>query len=68
MTADAYLAWHDEQPTWRFELVDGEFVAMGPQSVRHINSKVAAVRALQDALQGKPCHVLGDGMCVRVDE
>ena len=68
MTADAYLAWLDEQPTWRYELVDGRIVAMNPQRAEHIEVKVAVVRALQDSLKGKPCHALGDGMCVRVDD
>jgi Uma2 family endonuclease len=68
MTADAYLAWLEEQPTWRYELVDGQIIAMNPQRAEHIEVKVAVVRALQDSLQGKPCHALGDGMCIRVDE
>jgi Uma2 family endonuclease len=68
MTADTYLAWLDEQPTWRYELVDGQVIAMNPQRALHIMVKVAVIRALQDALQGKPCHALGDGMCVRIDD
>ena len=68
MTADAYLAWLDEQPTWRYELVDGQIVAMNPQRAVHIEVKVAVVRTLQDALKGRPCHALGDGMCVRIDD
>lgn len=68
MSADAYLAWLDEQPTWRFELVDGQIVAMNPQRAEHIEVKFLVVRALIDALEGKPCHALGDGMCVRIGE
>jgi Uma2 family endonuclease len=68
MTADVYLAWLDEQPTWRYELVNGQVVAMNPQRLAHIKVKVTIVRVLQDALKGKPCHALGDGMCVRIDD
>lgn len=68
MTADVYLAWLDEQPTWRYELVDGQIIAMNPQRAEHIEVKIAAARALQDALAGTRCHVLGDGMCVRIDD
>ena len=68
MTADAYLAWLEEQPTWRYELVDGQIIAMNPQRAVHIEVKVAVVRALQDALKGGRCHAMGDGMCVRIDD
>ena len=67
MTADAYLAWLEEQPTWRYELVDGQIVAMNARTARHIVAKFAIVCALKVATNGKPFHVLGDGMCVRVD-
>ena len=68
MTADAYLAWLEEQPTWRYELVDGQIVAMNPQRLEHINVKIAVVRVLQDLLHGKNFQAIGDGMCVRVDD
>jgi Uma2 family endonuclease len=67
MTADQYLAWLEDQPTWRYELVDGQIVAMNPQRLIHINVKVAVANALKAALMGrKVAHVVGDGMCVRV--
>lgn len=68
MSADAYLAWLDEQPTWRFELVDGQIIAMNPQRAEHIKVKVATVNTLTSAIAGKPFHALGDGMCVRIDD
>lgn len=68
MTADAYLAWLGEQPTWRYELVDGQIVPMNPQRAEHIKVKVAVAIALEAATKGKPFHVLGDGMCVRIDD
>ena len=68
MTADAYLAWLEEQPTWRYELVDGQIIAMNPQRAEHIVVKRLTANALEAALKGKPFHVLGDGMCVRIDD
>ena len=68
MTADTYLAWLEEQPTWRYELVDGQIVAMNPQRLDHINVKIAVVRVLQDLLQAKNFQAIGDGMCVRIDD
>lgn len=67
MTADQYLAWLEEQASWRYELVDGQIIAMNPQRADHIKVKVAVVNALNAAIKGKLFHVLGDGMCVRVD-
>jgi Uma2 family endonuclease len=68
MTADAYLAWLEEQPTWRYELVDGQIIAMNPQRLEHIDVKIAVVVALQVVLQGKNFRAVGDGMCVRIDD
>jgi len=68
MTVESYLAWLEEQPGWRYELVDGQVVAMNAQRVEHIDTKVAVIRALQDALRGGRCHALGDGMAVKIDE
>jgi Uma2 family endonuclease len=68
MTTDAYLAWLEEQPTWRYELVDGQIIAMNPQRAVHIKVKVRVAVALEAATHGNPFHVLGDGMCVRIDD
>jgi len=69
MTAETFLAWLEEQPTWRYELVDGQIVAMNPQRLKYINVKILVVQALQRALVGREdCHVVGDGMCVRVSD
>lgn len=68
MTVDRYLAWLVEQPRGRFELVDGQVVAMNAQRVEHIRTKASVIRALEDALEGSSFHALTDGMAVRVDE
>ena len=68
MTVDRYLAWLEEQPRGRFELVDGQVVAMNAQRVEHIETKVSVIIALKQALLGTKYHALGDGMAVRINE
>ncbi len=68
MTVDRYLVWLEQQPRGRFELVDGQVVAMNAQRVEHIETKVSVIFALKQALSGAPFHALGDGMAIRVDD
>ena len=68
MTVDEFLAWAETQPG-RYELVNGEVVAMSPQTARHVRmkSRVHAVLARLVAAAGLDCEVFADGMTVRVD-
>jgi Uma2 family endonuclease len=68
MTVDEYLAWAVEQPG-RYELVDGNVIAMSPESAGHAERKAAVHAALLDHIRhrGLPCHALPDGMTVRID-
>jgi Uma2 family endonuclease len=70
MTADEFLAWALEQPRGRYELAAGEVIAMAPERAAHALVKLAAARALEDAVAaaGLPCQVFPDGMAVRIDE
>lgn len=70
MKVPEFLAWAEAQPRGRYELVDGEVIAMSPERARHVRSKVAVVRALQDAIHSArlPCEAFGDGMTVVIDE
>lgn len=68
MTVDRYLAWLAEQPRGRFELVDGQVIAMNARRVEHIETKVAVIIALKRAVKGTSFHALGDGMAVRIDD
>lgn len=68
MTVDRYLAWLEQQPRGRFELVDGQVVAMNAQRVQQIETKVSVIFALKQALSGTSFHALGDGMAIRVDD
>jgi Uma2 family endonuclease len=66
-----YLAWADSQSEeLRSELINGQIVAITPERVEHVEVKVAAAFALKAAITrvGVPCHALGDGMTVTIDE
>jgi len=70
MNVDEFLAWSERQPDDRYELVDGEIVAMTRDTVRHNRAKAAAWRALEDAVRaaGLPCVVFIDGVGVAIDD
>lgn len=69
MTVTEFLAWASAQPLGRYELVDGQVVAMAPERARHNLVKAAVFRALDDAVRraGLPCTVFTDGMTVVID-
>ena len=46
MTVDQFLAWAMAQPEGRFELVDGEVVAMAPERAGHARLKARDLAAL----------------------
>jgi Uma2 family endonuclease len=68
MTAEEFVVWAEGRPS-RYELVDGEVFAQASERVAHAKAKGAAYIALSDAVRraGAPCHVLPDGVAVRVD-
>ncbi|SFL29009.1 Uma2 family endonuclease [Methylorubrum salsuginis] len=68
MTVDAFLAWAEGRPG-RYELIDGEVVAMSPQRARHAETKFSVQTALRAALRAGdlPCRMLPDGMSVKID-
>jgi Uma2 family endonuclease len=71
MTVDAFFAWSEEQPdSKRYELVDGEPVAMAPERAAHARLKAEIWLALRDGIRsrGLPCEALPDGMTVKIDE
>jgi Uma2 family endonuclease len=69
MTVDEYLAWAEGQPG-RYELHNGIVYAMTPERVRHAEVKFGVQKALEAAIRraGVPCHMLPDGMTIRIDE
>jgi Uma2 family endonuclease len=69
MTVDEYLVWAEGRPG-RFELYAGVVYAMSPERAAHAKVKFAVQTALLSAIRraGIPCHMLPDGMTVRVDD
>ena len=69
MTVDEYLAWAEGRPG-RFELYAGVVYAMTPERAEHAIVKFGVQTVLLSAIRraGLPCHMLPDGMTVRVDE
>ena len=68
MSVDEYLAWTQGRPG-RYELLDGTVYAMTPERAIHAQIKLAVHMALAAELRARklPCHVLPDGMTVRID-
>jgi Uma2 family endonuclease len=69
MSVNEYLAWAQAHPG-RYELRDGEVVAMSPEGAGHAAVKYAVQAALLAGIRarGLSCHMLPDGMTVRIDE
>ncbi len=70
MTREEFLAWVGQQPSGRFERIDGIVVAMAPQRASHNLRKGAARDALRRAVREAgltSCQVFGDGMTVQVE-
>lgn len=69
MTTDEFLAWAEGRPG-RYELIDGQVVAMSPERVRHAEVKAAAYLSLRSAIRSAdlPCRAIPDGMTVRIDD
>src|SRR5262245_45428004 len=69
MSVDQFLAWADRQPG-RYELKDGIVYAMSPEGAGHAKVKFAVQTALVAGIRARdlPCHMLPDGMTVRVNE
>jgi Uma2 family endonuclease len=71
MTRDEFLAWASQQPTGRFERIDGIVVAMAPERASHNLRKGAVRDALRRAIAKaglRSCQVFGDGMTVQVED
>lgn len=71
LTADAFLAWADEQPgDERYELIDGRVVAMGRERAGHGRSKVRSYNALDAAIaqSGLGCEAFIDSVALLIDD
>jgi Uma2 family endonuclease len=70
MTREEFLAWVEQQPSGRFERIDGIVVAMAPERASHNRRKRAARNALQWAASKAgvtSCEAFADGMTVQVE-
>jgi Uma2 family endonuclease len=69
MTVDEFLSWAEGRPG-RYELFRGVIYAMTPERAAHAEMKLAVQLALVSGIRERrlPCHVLPDGMTVRIDE
>lgn len=69
MTVDEYLDWAEGRPG-RYELYGGIVYAMTPERAVHAKVKFAVQVALANGVRraGLRCHMLPDGMTVRVDK
>jgi Uma2 family endonuclease len=67
MTVDDFLLWSQNQQG-RYELYCGQVYAMSPERTIHGETKFAVQQELQRAIKTArlPCHMLPDGMTVRV--
>ena len=70
MTAEQFLDWTANQERGRFELLDGEVVAMSPERIGHARIKARVWRALDRAItaRGHHCEALPDGITLPIDE
>jgi Uma2 family endonuclease len=70
MTVDQFIDWASAQERGRFELLDGEIVAMSPERVSHNETKQLVWLALREALRsrGLPCKTYGDGLTDPIDD
>jgi Uma2 family endonuclease len=71
MLVPEFLEWAETQPEEaRFELVDGEVVAMVGDTLRHNRTKLAVANCFQGGLEaaGSPCEVFIDGVGVQVGD
>lgn len=68
LSREAFYAWADAQPEGRFELEDGEVVAMAPERAAHAAVKGEVWLALRNAVRdaGLPCKAVIDSLAVEV--
>jgi Uma2 family endonuclease len=70
MNVAEFLAWSEQQPDDRHELVDGRVVGMTRDTVRHNMTKAAVWRVLDGAVQAArlPCLTFVDGVGVQIND
>jgi Uma2 family endonuclease len=69
MNVDEFLDWAVGRPG-RYELFRGEVFTMSPETLGHAKIKAAVHASLLSSIRARqlPCHVLPDGVTVRIDK
>jgi Uma2 family endonuclease len=69
MSVAEFIVWAEAQDKGRFELIDGQPVAMAPERAEHVAAKLRAANALTSAIQraSAPCEAFVEGLAVVVD-
>jgi Uma2 family endonuclease len=69
MSVDEFINWAADQPG-RYELINGEPVAVSPERAVHARIKANAWSALRNAIHdaGLNCEAFPDGMTIRISE
>jgi Uma2 family endonuclease len=69
MSVAEFLVWVQDQDKGRFELIDGQPVAMAPERAEHVAAKLRAANAFAAAIQraGVRCEAFVEGLAVAVD-
>ena len=70
MKVPEFLEWAEAQPKGRYELVDGDVIAMSPERARHVRAKAASWLALAEAIKRAelPCEAFSEGIAVVINE
>jgi Uma2 family endonuclease len=64
-----FLVWAEAQDKGRFELIDGQPIAIAPERAEHVAAKLRAANALMAAIgrARAPCEAFVEGLAVAVD-
>jgi Uma2 family endonuclease len=70
MTVPEFFAWAETQENPRYELIDGQPVAMAAERSEHVRAKRYAANALEVAIRstGIACEAFVEGLAVAIDE
>src|SRR3954466_9540346 len=70
MSAEQFVVLAEQQASGRYELLDGQVVAMAPERAGHVRSKMRIADLLEQAIEaiGGPCEAFIDGLGFAVDE
>jgi Uma2 family endonuclease len=70
LTREEFRRWYDDQPSGRYERIDGRIIAMAPERAAHVTIKAAVWLALRRAISEArvTCQAMADGMTVETGD